>query len=35
VKPGDDLPVGVWVHGGVSSNSLISRRQSYLIPNCC
>jgi hypothetical protein len=34
VKPGDDLPVGVWVHGGVSSISLISRRRSYF-PSCC
>jgi hypothetical protein len=24
VKPGDDLPVGVWVHGGVSSQLLKS-----------
>jgi triacylglycerol lipase len=24
VKPGDRLPVGVWVHGGVSSHPLAS-----------
>jgi carboxylesterase type B len=23
VKPEDDLPVGVWVHGGVSSPEII------------